>query len=101
MRSTVSKFCHFQTWTPDTAAILHHHMVIKPKYTYTLTKPDKLCRCADVGSSNPHRHDDVAVAIRFVGKRPHLARALFIFQFNADWAFRRGRKEIQNVAGIE
>ena len=30
-------------------------------------------------TSDAHRHDDVAVAIRLIGKRAHLPRALFVF----------------------
>src|SRR5438046_354545 len=51
--------------------------------------------------SDAHGHDDIAVAIRFVGKRAHLAGGLFVFQFDADRAFRGGGEEIQHVAGIE
>src|SRR6266851_7737270 len=51
--------------------------------------------------SDAHRHDDVAVAIRLVGKRAHLPGALFVFQFNADGTFRRSGQKIQNITGIE
>jgi len=86
---------------PDTAAILHHHTITKYICICVVIKGEPQGKCGVIGSSNPHRHYDVAVAILLIGKWAHLAGALFVFQFNADRAFRRGRKKIQNVAGIE
>src|SRR5882724_10373166 len=51
--------------------------------------------------SDAHGHDDVAVAIGFVGKGAHLSGRLFVFQFDADGAFRGGGEKIQHVTGIE
>src|SRR5260221_5532071 len=51
--------------------------------------------------SDAHGHDDVAVAIGFVGEGAHLAGGLFVFQFDADRAFRGGGEKIEHVAGVE
>src|SRR6266446_10757734 len=51
--------------------------------------------------SDAHGHDDVAVAVRFIGERAHLAGGLFILQLDADGAVGRGSKKIQHVAGVE
>ena len=42
-------------------------------------KPAPARECPIQQTSDAHRHDDVAVAIRLIGKRAHLPRALFVF----------------------
>src|SRR5580704_1263935 len=56
---------------------------------------------AYVNQSDAHRHDDVAVAVAFVGERAHLAGGLFVLQLDADRAVRRSAEKIEHVAGIE
>jgi len=51
--------------------------------------------------SDAHGHDDVAVAIAFVGERAHLAGGLFVFELDADGAVGRSCEKIEHVAGIE
>src|SRR2546426_5087396 len=51
--------------------------------------------------SDAHGHDDVAVAVRLVGERTHLAGGLFVLQLDADRPIGGSGKKIQHVAGIE
>src|SRR6266436_1079188 len=51
--------------------------------------------------SDAHGHDDVAVAIGFVGEGAHLSGRLFVFQFDTDGAFRGGSEKVEHVTGIE
>ena len=51
--------------------------------------------------SDAHGHDDVAVAIAFVGERAHLAGGLFILELDADGAIGGGGEKIEHVGGIE
>ena len=55
------------------------------------------CVCAMWLTSNTHGHDDVAVAVRFVGERAHLAGGLFILQLNADRTVGRSSKKIEHI----
>src|ERR1700730_8253792 len=52
-------------------------------------------------SSNAHGHDDVAVAVAFVGERAHLPRGLFVFELDADRAVGCGGEKIQHVGRVE
>src|SRR6202012_5407505 len=47
--------------------------------------------------SDAHGHNDVAVAIAFVGEGAHLSCGLFVFQLDADRAFGGGAEKIQHV----
>src|SRR5580704_17111824 len=52
-------------------------------------------------SSDAHGHDDVAVAVAFVGEGTHLADGLFVLQLNANGAISSGGQEIEHVGGVE
>ena len=52
-------------------------------------------------NSNAHGHDDVAVAVQFVGERAQLAGGLFVLEFDADGTFGGGGKKIEEILAIE
>jgi hypothetical protein len=51
--------------------------------------------------SDAHGHDDVAVAVGFVGEGAHLAGGLFVLELDADGAIGGGCEEVKHVSGIE
>jgi len=55
----------------------------------------------DVNASDAHGHDDVAVAIAFVGEGAHLAGGLFVLELDADGAIGGGGEKIEHVSGVE
>src|SRR5215471_10628835 len=53
------------------------------------------------GQSDAHGHDDVTIAVGFIGERAHLPGALLILQFDADGAIGSGTEKVKDVAGVE
>jgi len=51
--------------------------------------------------SDPHRHNDVSIARRLVADRTQLPRGLFVLQLEADRAFGRGCKKVQQILGVK
>src|SRR5689334_18823382 len=55
-----------------------------------------------LGSSDPHRHDHIPILLRRrVSYRPHLPRALLVFQLERDVVLRNRPQEVQQVLRIE
>src|SRR5271169_2197313 len=74
------------------------------KTNSTFEKSQIVTSCLRVekkSASDAHGHDDVAVAVAFIGERTHLSRRLFVLQLDADGAVGGCGEKIEHVAGIK
>ena len=53
------------------------------------------------GASDAHGHDDVAIAVLFIGERADLPRGLFVLELDADGAVGRGAQKIEQRLSVK